>query len=180
VDTQTLIYALTAIVLAGQLWVFERQRQLLQMELDWRRGEAIARFYQLCIRLASNFGRADGGGTLHTTVPIDQSFDADLLPEMSSAATRFAPLGPRAVRHLITGSFLLGQYVRELQGLALVSKGDEQRVLLNLKLTRELVGRQLDHVAAEIPSALRWSHHGDRPFNFQKLCSDGGTRGGAV
>src|SRR2546428_4918242 len=159
-DTQTWIYVLTLVVLAGQLWVFDKQRQIVQLELEWRRDEAIARFYQLGLKLAANFSRMDGvGATLNPTptlanpVPVDLTFDHELLPELTNAATRFAPLGRVAVRRLVAASFSLQQYLLELERHAAVSKGDEPNWLARLKVTRATVGLQLDRAAAEIPVA---------------------------
>ncbi len=174
--TETWIYVLTLLVLTGQLWVFDKQLRLMQADRDWRRDEAVARFYQLGLRLASNFARTDSaGGDINVGHPLDLTFDPELVAELANAATRFAPLGRTAVRHLVTASFSLTVYLGELQHLSTEGKGDEPNVIATLQVHRRVIGERLDRAVAEIPPALQWRRRDEQPFDFKELCSDGGT-----
>jgi hypothetical protein len=171
--TVTLIYALTLVVLTLQLLVFNKQRQLMQVEVDWRRDEAITRLYQTGLALASNFARIDG--LKDTNVRLDATFDPALFATLTNAGLLFAPLGGKAVRHLVTASFQLNHYIEYLGQFSLASPGDRPKIAMTLRIARKTVGLLLDKAAEQVPPELRWKHHGDAEYNFVQLCDEFGT-----
>jgi hypothetical protein len=49
------------------------------------------------------------------------------------------------------------------------------KIAMTLRIARKAVGAHLDKAAEQVPSELRWKHHGDAEYIFAQFCDEFGT-----
>jgi len=186
------ILAAQLAVFVGQLWVFNRQKEIMagqtalmttqqdttraQLELlrrqaDVERDSAIGTFYRLAFDLAAEFAKINDATMLKAKLGVD--YGTHPRQVLREASSRFAALGNTFVMALNQVGLALDEYfLLALRFDAVESLShDKQECLNGMTDLRRHVGAALDQANRQIPDGLRWTDGTGDEFNFTRRLS---------